>query len=411
MRILLQSAFFAPELISVGKYNTEMVAWLTARGHEVRVVTTAPHYPAWRVMEGYSAKWWSRDVQAGAQVWRCPAWIPAQPSGLRRVIYMASLTVSSLPVMLMQAFWRPDVVIGVEPPLLAFMPARLCAWLSRARSWLHVQDLEVDAAFDLGILKGERAKRLALALERGLMLGCDRVSTISGRMADRLLAKGVSPHQLVHFPNWVSLAPMQASTATAYRRELGIAPEHHVALYAGNMGAKQGLETVVEAAKLLRGRSDVHIMMVGEGPARAALQAAAQGLTQVHFLPLQPSERLAELLATADMHLLPQRAAAADLVMPSKLGGMLSSGRPTIACAHAGTELATVVQGRGLVIAPEDAGAMAQAIEQLAGDKARAAELGAAARHYAVTELDKEAVMRRFEMELQRMLVEPALAR
>ena len=386
LRVLLHTAYYAPELTAIAKYNAEMMQWLRQRGHEVRVVSMPPHFPAWRVHEGFSAARYSLDLQDGVPVWRCPTWIPRQPGGLARVVSTLSMTLSSLPTMLRQAFWRPHVVIGVEPPLLAFAVARLTAALSGARTWLHVQDLEIDAAFDLSILRGHFARRLALGVERVLMRGCDRVSTISGRMAGRLLAKGVPPERLRQLPNWIDLAGIPADASGAdYRQELALPPSARVALYAGNMSQKQGLQTLVDVAQRLRPREDLWFVMVGDGAARASLIERAAGLPRMRFLPIQPADRLPDLLALADVHLLPQRRAAADLVMPSKLTGMLASGRPVVVGAAEGTELATVVDGLGLRVAPEDPDAMAAAIEQLLDDPALARELGAAGRRYAST--------------------------
>jgi colanic acid biosynthesis glycosyl transferase WcaI len=407
MRILLHSSYYAPELTAIAKYNAEMAVWLAQRGHDVRVVTTAPHFPAWRIHPGYSAWRYEREVIDGIPVWRCPSYIPARPNGLRRLFSILSLTLSSLPVMLRLAAWRPEVVIGVEPPLPIFAAAKIGARLAGARLWLHVQDLEVDAAFELGILRGHTARRVALAVERWLMTGCDRVSTISHRMAERLRAKGVGEDALMLLPNWCNFEPPKAPTGVGYRAELGIGQREFVALYAGNMAAKQGLETVIETARLLAHRTDVCFVLAGEGAARERLVALSADLPRVRFLPIQPAERLQELLAFADVHLLPQRAAAADLVMPSKLTGMLASGRPTVAAAADGTEIAAVIDGRGLRVPPEDPAAMAASIERLLNDRPLSQQLALAARRYAEAELDMQAVLQRLERELLALTKEP----
>jgi colanic acid biosynthesis glycosyl transferase WcaI len=137
-------------------------------------------------------------------------------------------------------------------------------------------------------------------------------------------------------PNWVDLAAITpASTAASdnpYRQLLGIAPDKVVALYTGNMGAKQGLELMAQVAALLVGQPGIVFVLCGNGMGRAALVQSCANLPNVFFLDLQPANRLSDLLAMADIHLLPQRADAADLVMPSKLIGMLVSGRPVLAC-------------------------------------------------------------------------------
>ena len=186
-----------------------------------------------------------------------------------------------------------------------------------------------------------------------------------------------------------------------YRAELGLAASAVVALYSGNMGGKQGLEVLADVARLCPG---VQFVFCGNGAGRADLVARCQGLPNVRFLDLQPLERLPDLLAMADIHLLPQRADAADLVMPSKLTGMLASARPVVATAHLGTELATVVQTCGLVVPPGDAMAFAHAVRGLAGDRALRERLGAAGFLYAHEHLDRDAVLQQFEADLKGLL-------
>jgi colanic acid biosynthesis glycosyl transferase WcaI len=155
------------------------------------------------------------------------------------------------------------------------------------------------------------------------------------------------------------------------RRELAIPPDKVVALYAGNMSEKQGLEMLVVAARALADDGDISFVFAGEGAARRRLETMSLGLGNVTFLPLQPAERLNDLLNLADIHLLPQRRGVADLVMPSKLLGMMSSGRPVVAGADPGSALGNVVASCGLVVTPEDGAAMAASVRVLAGDGAR----------------------------------------
>lgn len=388
------------------------------------MVTAPPYYPDWAVGAGYSARTWKRERWQGVDVWRCPLWVPTRPGGVKRLLHLASFALGSFPVMLRQIIWRPDVVWVVEPALFCAPVALVVARLNGAKAWLHVQDFEVDAAFDLGLLRGKFLRGVVAGAERWLMRCFDVVSTISQRMHQRLLDKGVAPAQAVLSPNWVDVLaitpgghglPLQAGTTTlaaempglenSFRVQLGIAPDAVVALYSGNMGGKQGLELLADVAKLClaqAGRAQAAIVFVfcGNGAGRVDLMQRCAGLPNVHFLELQPIERLNELLAMADVHLLPQRADAADLVMPSKLTGMLASGRPVLATAHPGTELAFVVQGCGVVVPPEDPSAMALAMQALAADSRLRTQLGAAGRAYALAHMDREAVLQRFESDL-----------
>ncbi|MDZ4055643.1 MAG: glycosyltransferase WbuB [Polynucleobacter sp.] len=404
MKLLFYGVNYSPELTGVGKYTGEMAEWMASAGHEVRVITAPPYYPDWKVGTGYSAARYQREELRGVSVWRTPLWVPAMPAGPKRLVHLASFALSSLPALLAQWRWKPDVVWVVEPPLMCAPAASAFAALRGAKSWLHIQDYEVDAAFDLGMIKGNTLRRWVAGAERWLMGRFDRVSTISGRMVERALAKGVSATRVVHFPNWVDISGITPlARPSTYRAELGLAADAVVALYSGNMGNKQGLEILAEVARLLQGDTRIQFVFGGNGSGRADLQARCAGLPNVRFLDLQPLERLNEWLGLADVHLLPQRADAADLVMPSKLTGMLASGRAVQATAMPETELGRVViqdAACGLVVPPENAAAMAEALRALAADPARRAELGANGRRYAEQELSRDVILRRFEAQL-----------
>jgi colanic acid biosynthesis glycosyl transferase WcaI len=400
MKILIYGLNFAPELTGIGKYTGELAAYLAAHQQDVRVVTTPPYYPQWRVADGY--RWWGyrREGWQGVDVMRCPLWVPRRPSGVTRVLYLASFALSSLPVMLAQARWQPDVVFNVAPAIASTPIAWLAARLGRSRAWLHIQDFEFEAALRLKMLPGGLQGIFGL-LEGRLLRGFARVSTISQRMKDRLLQKGVPPENVRLLPNWVDTDQIfPLPPAATLRAALGIAPATTVALYAGNMGKKQGLEVVVEAARQLAHRTDLLFLLCGAGAARADLEQQAAGLRQVRFLPLQPVERLNELLNTADIHLLPQQAEAADLVMPSKLSGMLASGKAVIATAHPATELAHVIAQTGLLTPPGEPTRLAQAIETLLADEPLRQRLGQQGRQFALAHWAKEKVLADFLHEL-----------
>lgn len=394
MKILIYSANFAPEPTGIGKYSGEMAAWLVAQGHEVRVVAAPPYYPAWQLGEGYAWPPYRREQWQGVDVWRAPLWVPRSPSGLTRVLHLLTFAVSSFPVMLWQAIWRPDVVMTIAPAMVCAPTGWLVAKLCGAKAWLHIQDFEVDVAFQMGLLKGALLKSIVLGAERWLLRRFDSVSSISGRMLDKLREKGVIERKIRFFPNWVDIAHIYPlAEPSDYRKELGIEQGAKVMLFSGTMGGKQGLMVIPDAARKLAHRKDVVFVVCGDGVMKPQLEAASVGLTNIHFLPLQPFERLGQLLGLADIHLLPQSPEAADLVLPSKLSGMLASGRPVIATCNEGTEIARVVAQCGLVVAPEDGDALATAIERLIDDAKP--DLGIQARRYAKENFEKNVVLQR----------------
>jgi colanic acid biosynthesis glycosyl transferase WcaI len=398
MRVLIHGINFHPEPTGIGKYSGDMAAYLAAMGHEVRVVAAPPYYPDWRIgsqwRNGYSRSRWR-----GVDVWRAPLWVPTKPNGSKRVLHLLSFSLAAIPLLLRQLTWRPDVVMVVAPALACAPRAWLTARLTGARAWMHVQDFEVDAAFQLGLLKSRGLrKRLINGVEHWLLRRFDRVSTISWRMLERTHEKGVPRERLVFFPNWVGdEATEPAPCSGHYRQELGIAPDAVVALFSGTLGGKQGLELLPEVAQRLAHRPDIVFMICGDGVMKPALEAACAGLPNVRLLPLQPAAKLKELLDTADLHMLPQHPGAADLVMPSKLTGMLASGRPVVTTSERGTELARVVSRCGRVVEPGDAQAFAAAVVELADDAALRRQLGHEARLFAERHLVRSVVLGRLE--------------
>ncbi len=394
MRILIYSTNFAPEPTGIGKYSGEMAAWLADHGHEVRVVAAPPYYPDWRMDRQYAWPPFRREQWRGVDVWRAPLWVPKSPNGFTRIVHLLSFAVASFPIMMWQIAWRPDLVLTVAPAFVCTPAGLLAARLSRARSWLHLQDFEIDVAFGLGLLKGKLLRRIVLRMERSVLQRFDIVSTISGRMIERLLTKGVVPERTRYFPNWVDVSRTKhGSVKGFYRAQLGIPGDAVVALFSGTLAGKQGLMVIPEAAILLRRRQNIVFVVCGDGLMKPDLEAAVAGLPNVRLLPLQPSERLPELLGMADIHLLPQSPDAADLVLPSKLSGMLASGRPVIATCRVGTEISEIVSRCGLVVAPQDSRALALAISRLADDTTTRLDLGRRAREFAESNFERDAVL------------------
>lgn len=416
MKILVYGLNYTPELTGVGKYTGEMASWLASRGHEVRVVTALPYYPAWRIDEKYRKSLYRvehGDGPGSPTVYRCPLWVPERPRGMNRLLHLSSFAASSVPVMAMQAFWKPDIVFTIEPTFFAAPVALLSAAISGAASWLHVQDFEVDAAFDLKLLPPDGpVHSIAKGLER-FFTGCfSRVSSISNKMVERIASRGGSQNRIVLFPNWGDIEmvrPAAPGADNSFRAELGLA-EKIVLLYSGNMGAKQGLDVLAPLTEFFSGNPRVHFLLCGDGVYRSELERLVGHRDNVTMLPLQPASRLNDLLNAADIHLLPQKRGAADLVMPSKLNGILASGRPVVATADEGTQVADVVSGCGLVVPAEEPAALCAATERLVESAALRATLGLAAREYAVKFLSKERVLRRLELDMLALLMPPEKA-
>lgn len=412
MRILIYSGNFHPEKIGIGKYTGEMARWFAARGHEVQVITGFPYYPEWRLQMPYERQSFRREHWAGVTVHRVPHYIPggAQVGARQRILVDLTFVVASLLAWL-RVFLRarrPQVVVAVCPPLFSGVLPALTRRIAGVAFVYHVQDFQVDAAVELGMLGG-RLGRVLFAFERVIIKSASLASSISPAMCRRLEAKGAAASNILLLPNWAdteAIRPLPRDNA--FRRELGLSAEDFVVMYAGAMGAKQGLGLVLDAAQGLKDDPACRFVMVGDGSEAEALkrEAAARGLGNLRFLPLQPVERLAEMLASADVHLVLQRRGAADLVMPSKLTNILAAGRPSIATAEAGTTLAEVLADHqlGLVIPPEDAPMLIEALQTMQQNRELRHGFSAAARRYSEQFLSQDAVLARFEQQLSHLL-------
>ncbi|HIF4732476.1 TPA: colanic acid biosynthesis fucosyltransferase WcaI [Citrobacter amalonaticus] len=401
MRILVYGINYSPELTGIGKYTGEMVEWMAREGHDVRVITAPPYYPQWKVGERYSA-WRYRREEGDATVWRCPLYVPKQPSTLKRLLHLGSFALSSFFPLMAQRRWKPDRIIGVAPTLFCTPGMRLLAKLSGARTLLHIQDYEVDAMLGLGLAgngKTGKVAQLATAFERSGLHNVDNVSTISRSMMNKAQAKGVAAEKVIFFPNWSEVARFQNvndDEVISLRQQLGLPDDKKIILYSGNIGEKQGLENVIAAAEQLR-EQPLIFAIVGQGGGKARLEKMARerGLHNVLFFPLQPYEALPALLKMGDCHLVVQKRGAADAVLPSKLTNILAVGGNAVITAEPETELGQLCDryaGIAVCVEPESVDALVAGVTMaLAMPKNNTV-----AREYAERTLDKENVLRQF---------------
>lgn len=393
--VLLIGVNYAPEPVGIGPYTAGLAEALADAGHGVTAVVGAPYYPQWKRYAGFG-KAWQRRHEGGVEVIRCPHYVPQSPSGLRRIVHLASFAFSALgPALCAAVRRRPTVVLVVAPALLSVPVGWLAAKIARAKLWVHVQDFEVDAAAATGLVRTGFLLSAALAMEQVLLRAAAYVSTISPQMCAKLVGKGVPPDAIIEARNWANQAFARAvPNGFDYRRSWEIG-DRRVVLYSGNIANKQGIDIVIEAARFLEHRQDIVFVICGEGPNRSNLARLAEGMSNVQLHDLEPAERVGNLLALASVHLLPQIPGAADLVLPSKLANMLGSGRPVVATAAPGTGIAEEVEGAGLVTPPGDAAALAAGILSLIDNPEEAKAMGAEGRRRSVERWGKEALLKR----------------
>jgi colanic acid biosynthesis glycosyl transferase WcaI len=403
-RILICGINYAPELTGIGKYTGELASWLARQGHEVQVVTAHPYYPDWEIHQSHKGKLWTKEMIEGVKVYRCPLYVPKVLTSFKRILHEFSFLLAMLPIWLRMLFQKKfDVVLCISPPFHIGILPLIYAKIRGVRFINHIQDLQVDAAKDLGMIKNRYFLNLMFAMEKAIFERGTQVSTISEGMQRKIWEKGIDNTKVILFPNWVDsgiVHPM--SRELSLRKEFGINFDDKVILYSGNLGEKQGLEIIIDAARFFAERKDIHFIISGSGGGRDRLMKLAKdaGLANVKFYPLQPYEHLSALLAVADIHLVLQKKSASDLVMPSKLTGILAAAGCVIVSALPGTTLYDIisVHKMGILIEPECVTALVEGIESALQEDLEVMRLNA--REYAQKYLMKNTIISDFERNL-----------
>ncbi len=396
MKILFYVLNYYPDQVGAGKYTSELAEYFKASGNEVKVITANPYYPEWEVRSGYRKYWYTREIINGIKVLRCPIWVPKKPGGIKRILHLISFSVTSFIPLVANVFWKPGVVFMVEPTLFVVPQGIFISRLVRAKTWLHVQDLEVDAAYNLQQIPGSLF-RIGALLEKKILATIDVVSTISEKMSDKIREKVKGRSDIYVFRNWVNChRAADFNTVRKLKRDLGIGGEQIVVLYSGTIGEKQGIDTVIEAARKLTSNPDIVFIICGEGPKKEEMREFGKALVNLIWLPVQDEKRYIALLEMAHIQLLPQRSNASDLVMPSKLAAMLMSGKSVIATVQDGTEVARMLDGISVIVEPENADDLANAIRMLACDSNLRLVLGERGKEYAKRTFSSEEILPKF---------------
>lgn len=409
MKVSLISPNYSPELTGVGKYNAELVNYLSKdKDVGCLVLTAPPYYPGWSVFEGYS-NWFSVSHESNKLIQRCPLYVPSRLSTLRRIIHLFSFSLSLLFGVLRNIRFRTNCVIVVQPTLFSFPVAWLYAKLARAKLLIHIQDYEIDAM--LGISDsgcGSIVSKAALSVERYIYRQCDVVSSISQSMLKKAISKGVDPGKLLFFPNWSDTKFVSPEVSGEdLKLEWGYSPGDKVVLYSGNIGKKQGLEMVLYAAAQFKNSPNVKFLIVGDGAYRAELIELAQELqlNNIEFKGLVEWALVPQLLNMAAVHLVVQKSGVADAVLPSKLTNILSCGGNALVTAERDTELGQIEQkypGIYKRVEPENLQAYVEGLRYcLAQDTATYNPI---ARAYAEKYIEKENVLNQFYSDLENLV-------
>ncbi len=405
-RILFIGHNFSPELTGIGKYSGEMVEWLSKNGNTCTVVTTFPYYPHWQVQKPYSSSaWYKKESVSYPQnnnqftIYRCPLFVPKELTGLNRVMHDFSFLVSMFFMVLKLILFDKsfDYIITVAPPFHLSYLSLFYRKLRGGKVIYHIQDLQIEAAQKSQLLKGGKFFNMMYRAEKVILKSSDIVSSISEGMIARIQLK--IDRQVKLFPNWVQTSAFfPVKDKTNLKKDWGFNNDQFICLYSGSIGEKQGLENIILAAESLKHDPRIQFAVCGTGPYKATLQSMAlnRELNNVKFFPLQDKEKFNDFLNMADLHLIVQKAYIGDLVMPSKLPTILSTGGVSLVTAEKGTSLYKLIEKYdvGFVVDPEDYVKLAESIAMVS--KQDSSEKQINARRYALKYLNIDNVMNKF---------------
>jgi len=399
-RILIHSLFFRPEMTGISKYSGEMTDWLVENGFECTVITAFPFYPYWKIQAPYTNRWYKKEVNEDSSltIYRCPLYVPANPTGMKRIIHEGTFLFTSFFIFFRLLFSkRFDLIISVAPPFHLAFVAFFYRFFKGTKVVHHIQDLQVDMAREMNMIKSKALLTFLERLEKYVIKSADFVSTISLGMTTKI--KNKVAREIVNFPNWANIDHYYPLKDKAeLKKEWGFEPEDKVVLYSGSIGEKQGLDQIISVAEVSKANKEIKYVICGTGSYKDHLIAMVEDkkLENVYFLPLQPNESFNRFLNMADLHLIIQKKDAGDLVMPSKLTTMLSIGGVVLATANPGTSLYDTLYHHkiGILVEPENNVALYEAI--IAHVNSGSVEQQEHIRNYAVSNISINGVMSSF---------------
>jgi colanic acid biosynthesis glycosyl transferase WcaI len=398
VRLVAVCPHFEPDVAPTGAVATRIVAELAGRGHFLEVITSLPWYRLHRIEPGYEGRIVRYEDAPWGRVTRIH---PFPASDKRNILRRAAGFAghSALAALLGMRGEPVDGVLAMSPPLTLGLTGWAIARRRHAPFVFNVQDVYPDVAVELGVLTRPGVIAAARRLERVCYERADAITVLSEDLRANVAAKTGSPEAVRVIPNFVdtkAITPREKENS--YRREFGLDGKR-VVMYAGNVGLSQSFDLIVDAAAALAYEEDLVFVVNGAGAGRASLEMKAQGLPNVRFVDMQPADRLPDVLAAADLHLVPLKRGLARASVPSKTYSVMAAGRPLLASVDEGSEIARLLtrSGGGVAVAPEDPEAFTKALRDLLDAPEAMEEMGRAARSFVEGWASPAAVARAYE--------------
>lgn len=398
-KILIIGINSSPELTGIGRYTGEMIDWMLSKGYSITLVTSYPYYPHWKIQAPYSGKFYKKEINNNGTLitYRCPLYVPAIPTGFKRQLHEASFFLSSFFMICYLLFKKKhDATLTIAPPFFLGFLGLFYRLFKGTSFFYHIQDLQIDAAKVLGILKSKWMFSVLFWLERFILNNADVNSTISEGMLKKVSQK--TGKKVLLFPNWVDTNmyfPIEHKSSLKIK--WGFQPTDKIVIYSGSIGEKQGLDSLIRIAASLKSNPSIKFIICGIGPFKDKLKELADNLNlnNVYFFPLQQTSVFNEFLNLGDVHLVLQRGHASDLVMPSKLTTILAIGGLALVTAWPNTTLFDTLKlhNIGVVIDPDNEEVLKNSIVDCCQNPHSTERNNA--RAYSKTFLNKESILQK----------------
>jgi putative colanic acid biosynthesis glycosyltransferase WcaI len=408
-RVLLVPQVYRPDAVSTANLMAELAEGLQAAGHQITVLTSIPHYNPPesvrndRSLTGGLLRPYTDSKEKGIRVLRI--YMPRK--GLRvwsRLLDYAWFQWAVTVLGLMKA-GRQDVVLIVSPPITLGVTGVFLAWVRRAAFVYDVRELWPDVPVQMGMIKNRVLVGFLYALEKFVYRRADAISTIARSFNEKLIARGVAASRIYFTPNFVDVKGLPPGGKTnPFSVEHNLAGSF-VVIYAGNIGLTQGLEILVSAARAFVDDTEVRFVVVGDGVARGRLEDAVKEAKLKNFLllPYQPAERVRDLYASADLHVVPLRAGFAYTTVPSKVYTAMAAGRPVLFAGEPDSEAAQVLRNAqaGVSVMPESVPEIVDAIRRLRADRPSREQMGRNGRKWVEANTSRSAVIATYDRMIQ----------
>ncbi len=403
--ITIITANYYPEDTAIGLYTAQMADSLLLNGYKVSVITGFPYYPQWQYYMGYQdkSKYYYENIN-NIFVYRYKQYVPKKVNFIGRVKMMLSLLKGNLRNI--KRIEQTNLVICIVPFTVSIFAAYLLAKKHKAKLWLHIQDFEFDLAFDSGIFNSKKLKffkKTVAYIESKLLNKAQIISSISYGMLNKAQEKSVKTEKYF-FPNWVNATDINPDKHTkhAYFSE-----DIFTLLYSGNIGYKQDWDIFVDVCKKIQElRLELQMKIVGEGAFLTKLKELCKGFAFVNFYELVPYKELNDLLCSADAHFLFQKIEVIDTVMPSKILGMMASGKPSIITGSIKSEVKDIFEQAncGFYIYENAVTEVLNTITYLMQNNESAKKMGKNGREFIINKFEKNNVLNGFTEKINTIL-------